>query len=123
MFPKDTQKMVDIFAVDPTTGNTHLQEYVGTKLIPSITIWHSRFLQGTAIPLNVLAFLLENKIGLNVQNKMGDTAAHILMRKGKPRLWRHLGCWGNTAGLSNYVRRLFPPLRAFTQHHGSTLRC
>ena len=55
----------------------------------------------------MVALVLENGIGLNKKNKAGDTAAHILIRKGKPRLWRHHGSWETLAGLTSYVRALF----------------
>lgn len=54
--------------------------------------------------VNVVSLLLSNGIGLNKKNKEGDTAAHILMRYGRRRLWRHVNRWEEKNGLSYYVR-------------------
>jgi len=59
------------------------------------------------IDVNVVAMLLENNVGLNTVNKAGDSAAHMLMRKGKRRLWRHRHKWEEAVGLTSYVSTCF----------------
>jgi hypothetical protein len=40
----------------------------------------------------------------NVKNANGDTAGHIVMRKGVRRHWRRAGSWFIAEGLTPYVR-------------------